>query len=1205
MPIEAMTDTTASPTIAGATHGLPARNSPLGRLIPSWAPFSIAKRVVLASITLISIVFLTYVGLDMAQGHELGPALQSALEKTPQYLQNLLSGDLGKTGEYGFTRNPIPISEVLPLLVARSLGLLAVSLIAATVLGVGLGLLSARSRKSRLAIPILVGSTVGIATPSFLLAVLLQLAVINLTRLAGKTVLPVGGFGWDAHIILPAIVLAARPLAQITRITHDRVREISGRDYIRTAHSLGIWPHRIRSSHVGRNAAIAILTTIGLSLRFSLASLPVVEYFFGWHGIGYYLLKSITSQELEFAIAMLLTLGIFIILFNALFDFSVGRIDPRSRDAERQKEHEHRSLIRGLLAVPRAIASLVRDNPIRRRLKPEPIDVHIKGFPEPNESSGHKEIGGVKTVQRPSKRKRLGQVLANGPLIFGGLLVAGILFVSLFGAQLAPHSPYTTETLTYENGEFTVPPFEPDKTYPLGTDILGRDILSLILAGAQQTLVLVFLVVLARIMVGWLLGAIAGWWPGSLIDRIVGTFVDIIATFPSLLLAMVLILAFNIRNGMSPFILALCFIGWGEIMQFVRNEVRRIRTSLYIESAVAAGASTWRIVVKHVQPNLIPKLVSIAALEVAAVLLILGELGFVGIFIGGGSFRELAWLAPLFHYSDVPEWGALLSNVRTYAQGYPWMGVYPGLAFFIAILGFSLFGEGIKRLIDRFGVRITRYFNRYTVGLALAGIAGIFYFKGSTGSLAIFERQANTFDGERAMANVEALTLPTTEGRALDTLGLAVAGQWIADRFESMDLQPAGKEFTYFQPRTRAYEKLIARPSLVLDDGGPPLVFGQDFNVYPSFSSISGLAYAPVRFLALGEISSVIRFGYRYLELEDYSFENEILLVFEEDMQFVDRIEKAGTLVIPSSPEELEQRHALSPYTTWGTQAPAVWVDQSTVARLLAGLGFTAEELRAKHTELGEQEIFEVPLNVHAAIDVQGVAEMTTPTLHILGHLPGKDSNEFGGIDNQLFLVLAKYDCPPSGFDAEIFQCANDNASGVAVMLEAIRAMQDSGYQPYRTFLFIAYSGEGFEGGAAFTTEETRKFLESKYGFDRHYDLEGVIELRGLGSGSSTDLVINSGGSRRLAEVFERAAGRMGLDVHFEGEAIDLTRIFTPGSALESGSEAPRIEVYREGWELTSHSAKDTLNDLAEEDFEQVGRAVSLMLMIVGRELDY
>jgi len=79
----------------------------------------------------------------------------------------------------------------------------------------------------------------------------------------------------------------------------------------------------------------------------------------------------------------------------------------------------------------------------------------------------------------------------------------------------------------------------------------------------------------------------------------------------------------------------------------------------------------------------------------------------------------------------------------------------------------------------------------------------------------------------------------------------------------------------------------------------------------------------------------------------------------------------------------------------------------------------------------------------------------------------------------------------------------------------------------------------------------------------------------------------------------------MGLDVHLEGEAIDLSRIFTPGSALESGLEAPRIEVFREGWELTSHSAKDTLSGITKEDLEQVGRAVSLMLMIVGRETNY
>ena len=157
---------------------------------------------------------------------------------------------------------------------------------------------------------------------------------------------------------------------------------------------------------------------------------------------------------------------------------------------------------------------------------------------------------------------------------------------------------------------------------------------------------------------------------------------EIIAAFPALLLVMVLILGIGIRQGMRPFMIALSFIGWSEIMQFVRSQVLEIKPKLFIESATAAGANTSRILWKHILPNIIPGLISILSLEMGAVLMLLGELGFIGIFIGGGAFAQMEIWGPPYHYSDVPEWGALLSNIRIYARSYPWTALIPGRGIF-------------------------------------------------------------------------------------------------------------------------------------------------------------------------------------------------------------------------------------------------------------------------------------------------------------------------------------------------------------------------------------------------------------------------------------------------------------------------------------------------------------------------------------------
>lgn len=195
------------------------------------------------------------------------------------------------------TGRSIPIAEVITTTLPRSLGLLAAALLIAVVLGSSVGLLAALHRRRRGSLIFLLVSIVGVSVPSFFAAFLLQSVVIRLTRMCGRPFLPVGGFGWDAHMVLPALVLAARPIAQIARITFVKLGEVLEQDFVRTAYSKGLTPHKVLFSHALRNASISILTTTGVSLRFCLCSLPVVEYFFGWPGVGFTLLKTIAHQD--------------------------------------------------------------------------------------------------------------------------------------------------------------------------------------------------------------------------------------------------------------------------------------------------------------------------------------------------------------------------------------------------------------------------------------------------------------------------------------------------------------------------------------------------------------------------------------------------------------------------------------------------------------------------------------------------------------------------------------------------------------------------------------------------------------------------------------------------------------------------------------------------------------------------------------------
>lgn len=1204
--------TTTRPTASEPTTPRPRWRETLAGII-AFA----AQRLVFGALVLVAIIFLGYLGLGMAQGVAFYPALGRSASETIEYLGRLARGELGLSAAGSVTAVPVTVAEVVPDVLGKSLGLLAVALLIATLVGVPLGIWAAAHRRSGWSLATILVSIVGVSAPSFFAALLFQLAAIRLTRALGHPLLPVGGFGWDEHIILPALVLAARPIAQIARVTFVSVSDVLAQDYVRTARSKGLREMAVMLHHVIRNAAIPILTTVGLSLRFSLSSLPVVEFFFGWPGVGFTLLKAISRRDDNLAVALVLCLGALFILVNLILEVAYRLIDPRLREPAGHIERRDRgSLAKALESIVVEVRELLTDNPLRRWLARREAAPSPSPFRAALERRGE-EVGVVRKKYRAERvRAWLRGTVSNFPFVVGALLVGGLVAVLLFGPRLSPHSPYTTQGLTYTDGELCVPPFAPDETYPWGTDVLGRDILSLVLAGAQQTLLLTTLVVSARMVVGIVLGALAGWLNGSWIDRLLLGLSETIAAFPTLLLAMTFILALGIRQGFRPFVIALCLVGWGEVMQFVRGEVMTIRPKLFIESAVALGLRTPRIIVRHVLPNLLSALISIAALEMGATLMLLGELGFVGIFIGGGDFAELDIDAAPYHYSDVPEWGALLSNVRRYARSYPWTAVYPSLAFFAAILGFNLFGEGVRRLVETVGIGITRLVNRYTLAAALLVVVGINWARANTGPMAFYRQQAGEFDGQQALAHVQALTDPVLDGHALGTRGMDATAEYIAQQFHDLGVDPAGEEMTYFQARQRSFEQLDTIPQLEIEDGGPPPVYHQDFVEFASRNRNLGQAQAQVRFLALGDITRTGAWIRNYKALEGLDFSGEILLVpSEKEVFYLRDVPYSGLLVVTHDPRNLERRYTLSPrdprHQMFGTgrelgwDRPILGISKATANRLLEGTGYTIADLCSQAEDLGVNEIFELPTQVRASMEIQGTIQEKVPVRHVIGHWTGVSDSRSGGINDQMIIVMAQYDTPPPSPDDAFSPGANDNASGVAVMLEAIRTMQESGYQPYRTLLFVAYSAEGLEGGESVYPPDVERFLHAKHGFSSNFDVEAVVDLRGLGAGSGDDLLISAGGSLRLADLFEEAARQMNVPVHRGGEAVDISIVFEDKSPYAGGQEAPRVGLRWEGWEATSRQPADTLESVSADNLEQAGRALSLALMILGRETQY
>ena len=1201
---------------ADQSPGAPAQQTHSKRreTLASIALFAL-QRLGFGLLTLLAIIFLTFLGLDMAGGADLGPAAGDALSQTVDYLGRLAHLDLGVSTNVTSADYPLPVAEVLPDILMRSLALLGLALVLATVVGGLMGLWAAHRKNSNWSLVTLVLSLVGVSVPSFFAALVLQELIIQWTRTTGQQLLPLGGFGWDKRLILPVLVLAARPIAQVTRITFNAIGNTLDQDYVRTARSKGLRAGGILRRHVLRNAAVPILTTVGVSLRFSLTSLPVVEYFFGWQGVGFLLLKGIANRDDNLTVALLVCLGSFFILVNLLLEIVYRFIDPRLREQQSQVATEaRRSAGESLRLLWSTLVDMATHNPLTHWLRQLKTRKQPSPFRAVLEQNGQRlEISNQETRTLNWRSWRRG-TLGNLSFMLGGLLVLLLLIAFIFGPKLTPYSPYSRHGLEFIDGVLAAPPFEPGDTYPWGTDMLGRDILSLVLAGTQQTLMVAGLVVIARIVLGFMLGAIAGWLNGSTLDRVILAAAEIIATFPTLLFAMILILALGIREGLRPFLIALCLVGWDEIMQFVRSEVMSLRSELFIESAISVGARTPRIILGHVLPNLLSNLISLAALEMGAVLMLLGELGFIGIFIGGGAFAELNTRpgAPRFHYSDVPEWGSLLSSIRLYARAYPWTALYPSLAFFVSILGFNLFGEGIRRLMQQVGVQFTRLFNRYTLAAGVAALAALVWMQSNTGASAYYRRQAAEFDGALALQQVEALSAPEMEERAIGTAGMERAADYVAEQFEALGLQPAGDEFSYFQTRKRSYQVFEAAPELTIQDGGPPLAYRQDYREYVGPNRVLGEMQAPVHFIAWNDLT---RGQWNAPALRSIDLSDGFTLLLSDEYLSDLYYSTLGILVVAPDEETLGRSVTVSgvdPFftlgSTQGRDRTALYISEETADRLLSADELTVAELRRQVDGLKRDELLELVTTTEVRVNMQGTGYENQPVVNVIGHLPGVSAESYEmelNLDSQVVLVMAQYDNPPLSPDGVAYPAANDNASGVAVMLEAIRTMQNSDYEPYRTFIFVAYSAEGEEGGNPAYPPDPLRFLESKYGFSDALTLEAVVDIRGVGAGSGDGLSITASGSLRLANLFEESARRMGVKATRTGEQVDITIIYDEGAGNNTGQDAPQVGLHWQGWEATSRTPADTLEAVSADKLEQAGQVLSLALMTMGHELSY
>lgn len=287
-------------------------------------------RVLLVVFTFVLIVVLAQVALTAAQTRSahigLDEVLRRAWEGTQDYFSSLLQGSLGDASSTSILGNQRrSMGQVLLDAYPRSMVLVALAMTVAVVLGMLVGVAAAATTSRALRGALLGVTVLTISTPSFLLAILLILLSANMASHYGIRLWPSFGFGWDEHLIVPVIVLAVRPFAQIASIAYAAVDETLASDYVRTARSKGLTERLVLFRHALGNAAVPILGAVAAGVSISLSTLPVVEVFFSWGGLGFALLQAIRRFDAATAGTLLGALAVTIAIVRFALDAVAAR----------------------------------------------------------------------------------------------------------------------------------------------------------------------------------------------------------------------------------------------------------------------------------------------------------------------------------------------------------------------------------------------------------------------------------------------------------------------------------------------------------------------------------------------------------------------------------------------------------------------------------------------------------------------------------------------------------------------------------------------------------------------------------------------------------------------------------------------------------------------------------------------------------------
>ena len=293
--------------------------------------------------------------------------------------------------------------------------------------------------------------------------------------------------------------------------------------------------------------------------------------------------------------------------------------------------------------------------------------------------------GDIPTSEKPSLRgaasgqsqlrRNLRRFLIGNKLNLAGLIIVVIFFIlAIFGQVLAPYDPFAQDITGSKL-------LAPSLAHPMGTDELGRDLLSRVMTGTRISLQVAAVVLSFAVVVGTLVGAVAGYF-GGIVDEVLMRFTDMFLAFPALILAIAIAASFG--RELKWTMVALATVFWPWYARLVRGQILSIRERDYVTAAESIGMSGPRLLLRHILPNAVSVIIIQLTLDVGYAILATSSLSFIGLGAPPPS----------------PEWGTMMSTARNYFREAWWYTTFPGVALTLTVFAFNVLGDGLQDALD-------------------------------------------------------------------------------------------------------------------------------------------------------------------------------------------------------------------------------------------------------------------------------------------------------------------------------------------------------------------------------------------------------------------------------------------------------------------------------------------------------------------------